>query len=151
MSEISRLTTRFSLIVSTKRESCTRVVYSKSASHKCQSPAMTTPAGVVLLPRSVVSSTHGPHGRGPLVGTGASPKFSCGYHGLVLVHAQREHVAAPPRSLNERQTASFGQKKVTGWPFAPGCRWLYSSIVAVVESARTSSMPRECLPVQVES
>ena len=44
------------------------------------------------------------------------------YHGLVLVHAQREHVVAPPRSLNERQTASFGPKKtqqVTGRPFAP--------------------------------
>ena len=86
-----------------------------------------------------------------LFGTGASPKFSCGYHSLVLVHAEREHVVAPPRSLNERQTASFGQKitqQVTGRPFAPGCGLLYSSIVVV---GTHEQQPRECLPVQVES
>ena len=69
----------------------------------------------------------------------------------MLVHAQREHVVAPPRSLNERQTASFGQKitqQVTGRPFAPGCGLLYSSIVVV---GTHEQQPRECLPVQVES
>ena len=101
----------------------------------------------------------------------------------MLIHAEREHVVAPPRSLNERQTASFGHlslcrfftaavwcvpalrvplvhslinhfrqktQRVTGRPFAPGCGLLYSIDVIGVP-ARTSSMPRECLPVQVES
>ena len=31
----------------------------------------------------------------------------------MLIHAEREHVVAPPRSLNERQTASFGHKNAT--------------------------------------
>ena len=88
-----------------------------------------------------------------LFGTGASPKFSCGYHGLVLVHAQREHVVAPPRSLNERQTASFGHKNATCDGPAV-CAWMR---VALFEHCRCRSngtheqQPRECLPVQVES
>ena len=52
------------------------------------------------------------------------PKFSCGYHGLVLVHAQREHVVAPPRSLNERQTASFGPKKNATGDGPAVCAWM---------------------------
>ena len=105
---------------------------------------------LVLLPRSVVSSTHGPHGRGPLVGTGASPKFSCGYHGWCsfMQSASMWSLLLARSTSVRRQVLATKTQRVTGRPFAPGCGLLYSSIVVV---GTHEQQPRECLPVQVES
>ena len=92
---------------------------------------------LVLLPRSVVSFPHGPHGRGPLVRYWSITQILLWISRLVLIHAEREHVVAPPRSLNERQTASFGQKNATCDGPAV-CAWMRVALFEHCRSTGTS-------------
>ena len=54
----------------------------------------------------------------------------------MLIHAEREHVVAPPRSLNERQTASFGPPKNATGDGPAVCAWMR---VALFEHCRRRS------------